>query len=264
MHISSGLFGAVAEYVGPRLLKVSKVADLNLQMCMPNLNAAQRKKVIAGMWNNLGRIFGELPHWSMISSAKFKKLVKVVDHSNGAVFSNPGSIIASAHYGNWELSPRVFSELQLAVQLVYRPANNPYVDALILKHRNLPNIGHIKKGVSGVRSILKSLLEKKYVGMLVDQKTNDGIEVEFFGRTTKTTPAPANLAIKYGINIYLCQFRRVKGINYQFEIYPLEIAPSETAAQIMQHINQHIMQWIEHAPEQWMWVHKRWDKRLYY
>jgi len=58
---ASNLGGYVARKLGP-WLPVSRVADANLRNGLPELDAAARRRVIRGMWDNLGRTAAELPH----------------------------------------------------------------------------------------------------------------------------------------------------------------------------------------------------------
>ena len=43
-------------------MPVSRVADDNLHRAMPELDAAARRKIVRGVWDNLGRTVAELPH----------------------------------------------------------------------------------------------------------------------------------------------------------------------------------------------------------
>lgn len=62
---ASNFAGCVTRFVGP-LLPVSKVADRNLQIAMPSLTRPQRARIVKGVWENLGRTVGELPHLSRL------------------------------------------------------------------------------------------------------------------------------------------------------------------------------------------------------
>src|ERR1700741_1721224 len=56
---ASKLGGGVARAIGP-LIPVSKIADKNLRMAMPELNAAELRAIIKDVWENLGCTVGEL------------------------------------------------------------------------------------------------------------------------------------------------------------------------------------------------------------
>ena len=58
---ASTLAGRVARAIGP-LLPVSRVAHDNLRAALPGMDAAARRRTVRGVWENLGRTMGELPH----------------------------------------------------------------------------------------------------------------------------------------------------------------------------------------------------------
>lgn len=263
IEVASYISGKLVETIGS-FLKVNKVAHKNLSLCLPNLSEVEKRIIIKKMWNNLGRILGEIPHWQSMSKEEYYKRVTLKDYSNGMFKQEKRGLFISAHYGNWEIFPRFLNEQNLNFSLVYRPANNPYVDNIINGARRKQGIDLIKKGVSGIRKIVENLKSDHLVGMLVDQKTNDGIEIPFFGRLAKTTPAPANLALKFNAPIYLACITRKKGATYQIEFFsPLEISSGDDTYSIMCKINAEIERWILLDPSQWFWVHKRWDKEVY-
>ena len=264
LEVASSLSGKLLEIIGC-LFKANKVAYKNLTLCFPNLSEQEKHKIIKKMWNNLGRVIGEIPHWQTMSSKKFTEQVTICDYSNGGFQKVKSALFLSAHYGNWEIFPRFLKENNLNLSLVYRPANNPFVDYIISRARDKHGIIQIKKGVGGIRKIMESLKSGHLIGMLVDQKTNDGIEVPFFNLPTRTTSAPANLALKFNIPIHLACVTRIRGAQYKIEIFPAIIASTEeNTHSITSRINLKMEQWIRKDPTQWFWVHKRWDKKLYY
>ena len=58
---ASNFAAAIARTLGP-LLPVSKIADANLRLALPELDAPARQRIIRGVWDNLGRNVGEFPH----------------------------------------------------------------------------------------------------------------------------------------------------------------------------------------------------------
>jgi KDO2-lipid IV(A) lauroyltransferase len=263
IEVASSMTGKLAELIGPRL-KVSKVAYKNLSKCFPEMSFNQKQDTIKKMWNNLGRMVGEIPHWQKMSSEEYKKRVTFIDHSKGEFHQIKTGLFLSGHFGNWELIPKIIKELQLKLYLIYRPANNSYVDHIINKTREKDGIYLIKKGMTGLKDILHNLQKGCLVGMLIDQKTNSGIDVPFFNFPAKTTPAPAHLAIKLGVPMVIGCVRRTKGANYEIEIMP-PILPKkdDDVVCIMTKLNTILENWIKRDPHLWFWVHKRWKPEFY-
>lgn len=261
---TASFIGALlGRYFGP-WLPVSRIAYHNLKQVMPEY-AAEHKRIVQGMWENLGRTVAELPHLATLSPAEFSQYItlKGIEYLEQARLSPQGAIIFSAHIANWELSPRLAADLGMPMALVYRPANNPYVEKLIVQIRDHYQTEKLPKNMHGARKVLKVLQQKGWVGMLVDQKMNDGISVPFFGFPAMTAPAIARLALKYKCPIIPVQIRRTKGVHFEITIYPpleipKELPEEEAIYHIMSTVNGHLERWIREAPEQWLWVHKRW------
>jgi len=256
--ISSEICCKLAVFLGPHV-KVHKIAKYNLKLAFPELRDEEIESIAKKMWSNLGRMVGEFPHINSMADDEFNKRVSV--KNNPLENGNP-SLLISAHFGNFEMASRIFSNTGKDVSIVYRPANNPYVDNLINKARTSNRgIKPIPKGTPGVRKMLLALKNNESIGMLVDQKTNTGEEIDFFGIPARTTMLPANLAIKHNVPIYLMRIRRTGGFNFEVDFEgPLNFGKGAKPKQIMEKINNTFEAWIKKDPEQWFWVHKRWGK----
>jgi KDO2-lipid IV(A) lauroyltransferase len=258
MDAASYLGGFILRKLGP-WLKASKIADRNIAMCLPEYNAKARKEIICQMWDNLGRIIGELPHWRSVSTKEFHRRIKIENHFKRK--KSRAVIFVSGHFGNFELAPKLSHELGYGAELVHRPANNPFVNWLINKSRTSAGADMIGKGLLGVRAIHKIIIEARAIAMLVDQKTNDGIDSEFIGLPAKTTSLPGKLAKKYPVDIVICIMRRTKGAHYNVLFSaPMKFSKKDTPETITKKINDELSEWIIKYPGQWFWVHKRWGK----
>lgn len=256
IDLSSAIAGWFGEIIGPKL-RVSKVGYDNLTKCFPTMQDSEKKRIIRQMWNNLGRIAGELPHWPRMSSAEFARRVKFVNPYRNS--PKQGVVFLAAHIANFELASKISHELDLNLNFIYRPANNPYINHLINSLRERCRVKLFPKGVAGLREIYKALHNGTKVAFLVDQKVNDGEDIDFFGIPAKTTTLPAKLALKFGSKIILSRVIRTKGAHYQVEFYdPMTISKHDTAVSITTRINAEIEAWVRKKPEQWFWVHKRW------
>ncbi|MCE2992160.1 MAG: lysophospholipid acyltransferase family protein [Candidatus Jidaibacter sp.] len=254
IDMASVLGASIMKVVGPHL-KACKTARKNIARCFPDKSESEINSIIKGMWDNLGRTIAESASIIHMSSRRFNKRVKVFKEFDN--FDKSG-IYVSGHLGNFELAAKISIEQKKNLNLVYRPANNKYVNMLIRHLREYGGNKLIPKGRIGLFQILKVLDNGGNIGMLVDQRMNDGVDTKFFGIPAKTTSLPAKLAIKYNIPIYIGYMKRAKGCN--FTIHFKEIRPNkgDDAIEITQRINDILEQWIRDCPEQWFWVHKRW------
>jgi KDO2-lipid IV(A) lauroyltransferase len=259
---ASGLGGLLARSVGPHL-KVSNVARRNLRRAFPEKNAAEIEAIVREVWDNLGRVVGEFPHIHTLISER----VEVVGLENVHLLRDDGKagLIVSAHTGNWELGGALAGQENFGVILVYRAANNPWVEELYRRNRMTAGTRQIQKGPQGAKEIMAVLRSGGHVVLLVDQKMNDGIPVPFFGRDAMTAPAVARFAHKFKCPVVAARVERLNGARFRLTIYPpMELAATgDTHADTlatMTAINKMTEDWIRERPGQWLWLHKRWPE----
>jgi Kdo2-lipid IVA lauroyltransferase/acyltransferase len=252
---ASALAGYIASKIGPKL-RVSNIAVINLRKCFPNFSEEDIEDIVFKMWNNLGRIAGEFPHWSKMSSEDYYKRVKFVKPVNKITRSG---LLLSGHLGNFDLVPKAATDLtDHNLKFIYRPANNHYIDRMIRLEREKNKLIMFPKGKSGLKRILEALDSGDVIGMMIDQKMNDGLEIPFFGMPAKSTNLPAKLSIKFKLPIYIGKVTRTKGVNYKVEVEEIKIIPGENIKTISCKINNILEGWIKEQPEQWFWIHRRW------
>jgi len=121
----------------------------------------------------------------------------------------------------------------------------------------------IAKGSHGVKRMFTFLRRNLPVYMLVDQKTNEGIAVPFFGRLAMTTPAPAALALKLDAALVPISLRRMGGARFRMQYHPplsFERTSNHQAdiLALTTKISAEIERMIREEPSQWLWVHRRW------
>ena len=276
--LASNAAGAVFRILGP-WLPVSRVADTNLRLALPEYGPARRRSIIRAAWDNLGRTFGELPHIARLrqtASGPGWEITGAETLQAQAAHGGP-ALLVSGHIGNWEMLPPIVADFGIAFSSVYRPANNRLVDDLMAGIRQqalaaarsapapIPMFG---KGASGARRALRHLSQGGYLGLLVDQKMNDGVEVEFFGRKAMTASAPAALALRLGCPVIPGHIERLGPARLRLVCDPPLPLPNtgqreRDIATLTQAINDRIEAWIRERPESWLWMHRRWPKALY-
>jgi KDO2-lipid IV(A) lauroyltransferase len=265
LDVASAIGGALGRTIGPRL-GITKRARLNLERALPNLPPAERERIIRRMWDNLGRVVGEYGHLSKLRCFGPESRVEVVgtEHLDRALALGQRVIFFSGHFGNWEIASVAAVQYGLKVAQVYRAANNPAVEAVMLAFRNSLGVEPISKGAAGARRIIAALRGGKILAMLVDQKMNDGIAVPFFGRDAMTAPAIAELGLRYDCAMLPARVDRLGGANFRLTVFPpLALTPSGNRQAdiraIMIEVNRLIEDWVREQPERWFWLHRRWS-----
>ncbi len=266
-----GLDGAsaVGGFIGRQIFyRVSVInrARENLKAAYPEKSVAELEQIVRDMCDNLGRTVAEYAHLDKLSmlGADPRIIVPHAEISDALVKSGKGVMFVSGHFANWEVMPFAATQRGYEGGEVYRPQNNPYVDRWLVGQRakNGPK-DQISKGAQGTRRIFTLLRRGKSIFLLVDQKTNEGLPVPFFGRDAMTTPAPASLALKLGAVLLPVSNERRKGARFTMKVYPpIDYTPTgdhdRDVMELTRLINQAIETAVRENPSQWLWLHRRW------
>jgi len=258
---ASNIGGRLGRWIGPKIA-ITRRARRNLGLAFPEKTPEQIGFIIAGMWENLGRVLFEYP---LLDRLDMKRDVDIigVEHLDSLRDDGKPGILFSGHLANWEIIPMVPKTRDLASHIFYRAPNNPYVAALFARNHLEFGSKMIPKGPKGAREALKVLGQGGHLGMLIDQKMNDGIAVPFFGRDAMTAPALAQFALKYDCPVIGSRIERLDGAKFRITFYPpmkIESTGDRHADihRIMTQVNETLESWVREHPEQWLWLHNRW------
>ncbi len=264
---ASNLGGAVARALGP-LLPVSRVAHANLRLAMPELDAAARRRIVRGVWDNLGRTVTEFPHLAKLRRNASGPGWEIVNEDILHELARRGgpAIFFSGHIGNWELLSPVAAAFGVPISGMYRPAANPLVDAMIAQLRREAlgiDVPMFAKGAAGGRAAFAHLARGGFLAILIDQKLNDGIAVDLFGHPAMTAPALAVLALRFRCPVIPGHSERIGPARLRLTAEPpLELPDTgdRTAdiATLTRAVNATLERWIRARPESWLWLHRRW------
>lgn len=263
LDAASALGGWIGRNFGP-LLGVHHTARRNIARAFPEKSEEEREEILRGMWDNLGRVGAEYPHMAR-PAIRRRVTLKGAEHLEQVRTSDRSYLFFSGHFGNWEMLPRTAADHGVPLFLIYRHANNPFADWLIRRIRGVYNRGMSRKGSDGALQVLRAIRERRHIGMLIDQKMNDGIPVPFFGRDAMTAPAIAQLALKYELPLLPACVTRTHGAHFTITAHPpyyLENTGNrqEDIRIAMTAINARFEEWVRAHPSQWFWVHNRWPK----
>lgn len=174
------------------------------------------------------------------------------------------TLLATGHFGNWELSSYVLGLLGFKINAIARPLDNPYLDAYMRRFREAHGQTILNKNGDFDR-IQKVLDEAGILGTLADQDAGaKGLFVDFFNRPASTHKALALLAIERNVLIVVVAAARVGGpLQYECMVEDV-IDPAEYAGRpdAIKAITQRYMlaleRMIQRHPEQYFWLHRRW------
>ncbi len=175
-------------------------------------------------------------------------------------------IIVTAHYGNWEISGKAWTEFSGRNLLtVVRSLDNPLIGKYIRKIRAAGKHETIPKNNS-VKYLLKTLRSHGSVAIVADQHaaTSEGVETVFFGQPARTHASVAALHLKTGVPIapmvLRCQdelFHYDAILSEMIRYKPSGDKAKDIAA-VTQMFTTALEKLIAEKPEQWLWAHRRW------
>lgn len=251
---------------------LNRTGQRNLQLAFPEKSDAERRQLLRGSFENLGRMLGEfsqLPHTTPESLRKLIEYDQVgLTHLREAEKQGRGIIFLTGHVGSWELLSFGWSALEYPISFVVRPLDNARVEAMIEKIRTRFGNRSIDKK-RAARQSLRVLREGGTLGILSDLNSHphEGVFVPFFGRLACTTAGIATLALKTdAVVIPTCAVWDNQKQRYFFHGDPpvnlvrtgdhrkdVEVNTARFAAAMERMVKLY--------PEQWLWIHKRWKTR---
>lgn len=248
--VASNLGGWIGRRVGPRLA-ASRKAIRHLESSLPDIDA---NEAVADMWDNLGRTIAEYPH--------LKALIKRTEIHGYLPENHTQFVFFSGHLANWEMSATGMNYFFSATpHLIYRAPNNPYVQNLLDKCRSLKGeISTIPKSAKGARDMVRALQNGDSLGILIDQKYNEGIEADFFGQPAMTSAAFVQLAQKYDLPLIPVRPERLSGSQFRITVYPPIPTKDRAPEDVVADAHALLEAWITERPGQWLWLHRRWIK----
>jgi KDO2-lipid IV(A) lauroyltransferase len=262
---------ALGAAVGGRFASLNihscRLARANISLVFPNWSDGERENLLRTSFAEVGRGAVEWARLSKLSKREVIARVEIrgISHLEKALAEGRGVLIATAHYGSWELMRRAVAAAlpELEITAVGRAQPNPYLDRMIHRRRNL---GGSQPLAQDARSILRALRRNAAIGLLADHylsQRHGGLLVPFLGTPAWSNPGPATLALRTGCALLLAHIHRLGGNRHRVELEPrLELPTSgERQANIVSltaRINRDIGRLIRRQPEHWLWATRRW------
>jgi KDO2-lipid IV(A) lauroyltransferase len=232
----------------------------NLSEAFPELDEATLDKLVSKVIANLGRLLAEI-----------LKVRAFINGTEGSVLTAKGAvdypfvrkgraIYISAHLGNWELIPILFQQHGVPLTIIYRLLKYPSVDAKLMRARELIGQTYVER-TDAMRGCIEALKRNESAALLIDQKTETGIEVEFFGRPALVTHFPARMALKFGCPIIVAEAIRVAPghveVTFHEPIFPPATRGAEAEQELTQAMARVVEESIRRHPEQWFCFQRR-------
>ena len=252
------------------LPRLRKIAATNLSIAFPNATEAERTAIVRGMLRNLGWMAAEFARFPKYSKENIEETIVLDGQENFLAGQRRGKgvIFLTGHIGAWELSSFAHALYGFPLHYMARRIDSPRIDALVNGFRCLSGNRPIFKNESA-RVLLRVLKEAGTVGILADQNTmpQEAVFVDFFGTPASTTTGIARVALHSDAAVvpgYAVWDRRLGKYRLRFEP-PVElIRTGDDEKDILlntQKFTTLIEEIIHKYPDQWVWVHARWNTR---
>ena len=177
-----------------------------------------------------------------------------------------GLIVASGHLGNWEVAARAVSQIK-PLCVVYRPVNNPDLDAWLHRNRSGENLRLVSRLRPDPLRFLQALNGGEIVALMIDQHVSDGrVQVDFFGRPAWTSKAVAMLHFTTRAPLLVAVAVRTGPLRYTVHaVGPIRVERTgdreADARAVTQAMTLEIERLARRFPGQYMWGHRRWKDR---
>jgi len=263
LNISRRLFAKIFQIIGP-IIKSEKTINENLEKFLSSYNEEQKKNIKKMMWSNYGKTFVEYLFLNKFRknnshiNFKGKEILKSIMDKNKPV------IFVSGHFANFELMSMELTRETINLATIYRPLNNLFLNPFMeYVRRTYVCRNQIKKGIAGVKDSINYLKKNYSIALMIDQRVSEGKRLPFFDQMALTTTLPAQLAIKFDLEIVPIYIKRNLDDSFEMEILkPIALDRNEDLItqkiNITIKLNKILEEMISRDPGQWIWTHNRW------
>ena len=220
--------------------------------------------ITGGVYRSLARVLAALAKFPSLTRENVHEWIRYdgLENFKKAHSRGRGVLIATAHFGNWELSAFAHALMTAPMHIVVRPLDNVRIDRLIEQRRALSG-NHIIEKAEAAREILRALKAGDAVGILIDQNTSltEGVFIDFFGAKACANAGFVKLAHHSGAAVvpgYAVWSERERRHILRFDP---EIEMTGDVAADTQNIHSHFESVIRQYPDQYLWIHRRWKTR---
>src|SRR5690348_1804480 len=207
----------------------------SLEIAFPEKTVAERKQILKGTFQSLGRVLAETSQFMKMSPADVEKIFELsLDDESRELYhinkhNHRGVLITTGHLGTWEMLVFGFAAIHEPISYLARPLDNPRIEDLTLRIRTRFGNRPINKTNSAMLAV-KILRDGGILGALSDVNAHpkEGVFVDFFGVSACTISGPAIMAMRSNAAIMpaFCVWDKSRK-KYQFVRGAL-IEPSQT------------------------------------
>lgn len=185
-------------------------------------------------------------------------------HLEKAMTEARGTIIASAHLGNFEVAAQVLATRGIKMAIIVEPFNSKAFLRNIAKLRQRNGCRILPVGMGAMKDGLQILRQGGAVVVVCDRDVQgNGVNIKFFGEETSLPSGAVSLALRTGASIV--PVFSVRKPNNRFTIYiepPLRLVDTgnrnDNVKANMERLAAIMERYIRQYPEQWVVLEPIW------
>ncbi len=249
-----------------------KALNANLARVLQTDDPKLVSPVARRSFRNFGKYVIDFVHFPAITREEVKQRLRFDqwDELNACASSGRGVIIATIHFGNWDLGAAALAAYGYPVNAVAETFPYERMNALVQGSRaklGMTVVGHDRIGPT----VFKALRRGELLAMLVDVASSEdaGLRVDFFGAPALVSPAAARIALRTGA--WVVPAVVLRGPEDDVEIRPVidlslrDFAPTGDEARDVHELMRLTMASLERTirrhPDQWFIFRRLWDKK---
>ncbi len=241
-------------------LGFAQTARRNIELCLPELSAAEREQLLKEHFASLGIALLEIPLAWWSRPERFAKLVRLegTEHLEAALARGRGAMVLTAHFTSLEMAGRALVHVA-TIGFLYRPPKNEVIAYAFERFR----VGWGGHGIprDDIRGFIAALKNNECVWYAPDQSyRKKGAEmVPLFGIPAASNTLTSRLARVTGAPVLPYFFRRLPGTQGYLGVIhpPLDHFPSESSVADTARFYRMIEDQVRLVPEQYLWIHRR-------
>lgn len=259
LTLSRKLFSYIFKKLGP-FVRSKKIINKNLENFQNNISNEKKKEIISDMWSNYGMTFIEYVYLNKFKNQSKHIQIEGENILKNLYLKNKPVIFVSGHFANFELISMEITKRKIKLATLYRPLNNFFLNPLMEYLRRKYVCNHqFKKGLGGVKDAIRYLSEGFSIGLMIDQRVSEGEKIKFFKQSALTTTLPAQLALKFNVDIVPVFIERNKDNTFFIKFFsPITVSEKKNKIVITEMLNNTLEKMIIDNPNQWIWTHNRW------
>jgi len=259
LKISRKVFAFLFSCFGP-FFRSKKIIKKNLNIFFNKISHLNEKKIISNMWKNYGMTFIEYIYLDYFRKQNSHITIKENINLSQITREKKPVIFISGHFANFELMSMEITKKNIPLASIYRPLNNIFLNPFMeyLRRKYICK-NQIKKGINGVRKSIEYLKKGYSIALMIDQRVSEGEKVNFFDKAALTTTLPAQISLKFNVDIIPVYIERDEHNHFTIE-FQNRINPNDfnDKLKLTKKLNKVLEKMIIRNPNQWIWTHNRW------